>query len=129
MVQSYRELIIWQKGMMLAKEIYTLCDKIPTDEKFGLISQLQRAAVAIPSNIAEGYQRGTKEYIQFLTIAAGSLSEVETQLLLVHEVYKVDTQPQLNMCEELSKLLRVIRKRLHTKPLTLSAKPSEKGEL
>ena len=73
MVNSYKDLLVWQKGMQLVKELYLLTDKFPKDELYGLTSQMQRAAVAIPSNIAEGYLRNhRKEYVQFLSIALGS---------------------------------------------------------
>jgi four helix bundle protein len=82
-IRSYRDLIVWQKAMELVAEIYRLTRAFPADEMFGLVSQLRRAAVSIPSNIAEGYGRtSTGEYKQFLGHARGSLWEVETQILI-----------------------------------------------
>src|SRR5574341_119035 len=82
-VKSYRDLLVWQKAMLLAKEIYLLTSKFPAEEKFGLTAQMRRAAVSVPSNIAEGHARqGTKEYLQFLSHAGGSLAELDTQTLL-----------------------------------------------
>ena len=82
-VKNYQELKIWQKGMNLAILIYKVCEKLPSREKFGLMSQMQRAAISIPVNIAEGWSRKyTKEFIQFLRIALGSLAEVETLIIL-----------------------------------------------
>jgi four helix bundle protein len=82
-VRSYEDLRIWQDGMLLAEMVYRLCRQMPKDEIYGLASQLKRAAVSVPSNIAEGSERsGTKELVQFLYIAKGSLAEVETQLKL-----------------------------------------------
>jgi four helix bundle protein len=81
--KSYKDLLIWQKAMSLAKFVYRLSARFPVDERYGLISQIRRAAVSVPSNIAEGQARHTtKEFLQFLSHAQGSLAEVETQLLL-----------------------------------------------
>lgn len=80
--ESYRKLIAYQKGYELVKKIYRLTDSYPGKESYGLISQLRRASVSIPTNIAEGYVRGSKEYLQFLKIALGSSPEVETLLSL-----------------------------------------------
>jgi four helix bundle protein len=87
MVTSYKDLKVWQRGIELSLAIYKLTASFPSDERFGLISQLQRAAVSVPSNIAEGYGRGTrKDYKQFLSIARGSTLEVQTQLLIAREL-------------------------------------------
>jgi four helix bundle protein len=86
--QSHKDLQAWQFGYELAKEIYLFTKTLPSDERFGLTSQLRRAAVSIPSNIAEGYARGSKnEYRQFCRIAYGSANEVETQLLLAKDLH------------------------------------------
>jgi len=83
MLQSYRELLVWQKAMDLATMVYGLTEPFPKREVYGLAAQLRRAGVSVPSNIAEGYGRGSRrEYLQFLTIAQGSLKELETQVLL-----------------------------------------------
>ena len=82
-MKSYRDLIAWQKAMAMVTEIYRLTSAFPSEEKFGLTSQLRRAAVSVPSNIAEGHSRNSDgEFKQFLGIARGSISEVETQLLI-----------------------------------------------
>ena len=82
-LKSYRELIVWQKAYHLVLEIYRITKEYPKSETFGLAQQMRRAAVSIPSNIAEGYGRKHKtEYHRFLSIAYGSLSELETQYLL-----------------------------------------------
>ena len=79
----YRELMAWQKSMALVKRVYALSKEFPNDERFGLTSQIRRAAVSVPSNIAEGQGRdSTKEFIHHLSIAYGSLMEVETQILI-----------------------------------------------
>src|SRR5256885_16498458 len=85
--QSYKDLVVWQKGIALAKIIYTLTARFPTEEKFGLVSQMRRAAVSIPSNIAEGQARHTTgEFIQFISHAEGSVAELNTQLILAVEL-------------------------------------------
>ncbi len=82
-IKSYKELIVWQKSMVLVREIFRLTEKFSKSELYGLVSQMRRAAVAIPSNIAEGYgRRSRKEYTRFYSIAYGSGLELETQLIL-----------------------------------------------
>jgi len=82
-INSYRDLLVWQKGMALAKQVYSMTRAFPDDERFGLIAQMRRAAVSVPSNIAEGQaRRGTKGFVQFLSHAEGSLAELDTQLTL-----------------------------------------------
>ena len=83
MVRSYRDLIAWQKAVELVTEVYLVSKKFPHEELFGLMSQLRRAAVSIPSNIVEGQGRlGRKEFQHFLGNARGSLGEVETQIII-----------------------------------------------
>lgn len=78
-VRSYRELDVWQRSMDLVSRVYRLSATLPDDEKFGLISQMRRAAVSVPTNIAEGAAREhTGDYLRFVSIALGSLAEVET---------------------------------------------------
>ena len=82
-IDGYKDLIAWQKGMGLVEEVYRVSAAFPGEEKFGLTAQVRRAAVGIPSNIAEGYSRPTQaDYIRFLDMARGSANEVETQLLI-----------------------------------------------
>jgi four helix bundle protein len=82
-VKTYQDLFAWQKAMDLAEETYRLTRDFPSEERFGLTSQLRRAAVSIPSNIAEGHERGsTSDYVRYLHIAKGSLAEAETQIVL-----------------------------------------------
>jgi len=86
-IKSYKDLIVWRKSFELAKLIYKITAKFPQSETYGLANQLRRAAVSIPSNIAEGFSRGSvKERLQFFQISFGSASEVETQLLLAKEL-------------------------------------------
>lgn len=83
MEKSYKQLIVWQRSMELVDEIYKLTKTFPSEEKFGLTSQMRRCAVSIPSNIAEGYKRKSiGEYLRFLNIADASAAELETQLLV-----------------------------------------------
>ena len=82
-IRDYKDLHVWQKGMELAKQVYLLTNRFPSEEKFGLISQMRRAAVSVPSNIAEGQARNTTgEFIQSLSHAEGSAAELDTQLRL-----------------------------------------------
>lgn len=80
-MKSYKDLIVWQKSMSLVNEIYFTTKNFPEEEKFSLVSQMRRSAISIPSNIAEGYGRGTKtEYARFVKIARGSMYELDTQM-------------------------------------------------
>ena len=85
--KSFKDILIWQKGILLVKTIYTSLENFPKEEIFGLQSQIKRAAVSIPSNIAEGWGRSsTTSYIHFLKIARGSLFELETQIIIANEL-------------------------------------------
>ena len=86
-IKSYKELIVWQKSIMLVKRIYILTENFPKTEVFGIAAQMRRSAISIPSNIAEGYgRRSHKEYLQFYAIAYGSALELETQLVISIEL-------------------------------------------
>jgi four helix bundle protein len=85
-IRDFKDLIVWRKAIAFAKEVYTLTKCFPRDERFGLTSQLRRAAVSVSSNIAEGHARQGREFAHFLSIARGSLAEVESQLLLAVEL-------------------------------------------
>ncbi|MCA9366317.1 four helix bundle protein [Candidatus Kaiserbacteria bacterium] len=114
-MKSFKDLIVWQKSIILVKEVYTLLQKLPTDERFGLISQMRRSAVSIPSNIAEGSKRGTsKDYLQFLRIANGSCAELETQLVITKELYGVTVGEVDELLIEVQKMLQSIIKTLST---------------
>ncbi|MBI5457098.1 four helix bundle protein [Candidatus Kaiserbacteria bacterium] len=91
MAGGYRELIVWQKAMDLVVSIYTMTEKFPKSETFGLTSQMRRSAVSIPSNIAEGSKRSTKaDFRNFLCIALGSVAELETQMEIAQRVRYAD---------------------------------------
>ena len=112
--QSYRELIAWQKGMLLAKLIYRLTAKFPSEEKFGLVSQMRRAGVSIPSNLAEGQARRTSgEFVQFISHAEGSTAELDTQLTLSIELgfcSASDAAEALALIQELRKIQNALRR-------------------
>ncbi len=114
--KHYKDLLVWQKGMTLAKQVYQLTQKFPAEERYGLTSQLRRAAVSVPSNIAEGQaRRRTTEFLQFLSIAEGSLAELETQLLLSAELSyckQTDVDPPLKEIDELQKMLVALKRKL-----------------
>ncbi len=87
-VRTYRDLIVWSDSKLLAEKVYNVTKYLPSEERFGLASQMQRAAVSIPSNIAEGEQRNsTKDYIRFLYTSRGSLAELLTQLEITKDLY------------------------------------------
>jgi four helix bundle protein len=112
-VQHYRELIVWQKAMALAKLCYQATRKFPKEELFGMTSQIRRAAASIPANIAEGNGRAnTKEYLHHLSIARGSLAETETHLILSRDVEllpEADLQKCLALADEISRMLAALR--------------------
>jgi four helix bundle protein len=101
MINSYKDLIVWQKSMDLAELIYKLTEKFPSSELFGITSQMRRASVSVPSNIAEGYGRQlTGSYTQFLSIARGSLYELQTQTELSHR-FKYINLDEFNKTDDL----------------------------
>ena len=106
---NFTNLKIWQKSHQLALEIYKLTTKLPTSERFGIISQIQRASTSIPANIVEGFGRkGNKEFIQFLYQAKGSLTETEYFLILIKDlgfIHQSDYEKIINNYEELAKML------------------------
>jgi four helix bundle protein len=114
--QSYKDLVVWQKGISLAKLIYQVTTALPAEEKFGLVSQMRRAAVSIPSNIAEGQARHTTgEFIQFISHAEGSAAELETQLILAVELgfcAKDDAIPAYELVAEIRRMLNALRRKL-----------------
>jgi four helix bundle protein len=86
-IQSYRDLVAWQKAMDFAELVYTLTRRFPKEELYGLTLQVRKSAMSVPSNIAEGHGRRTaRAFVSFLRVASGSLKEAETQLLLAHRL-------------------------------------------
>jgi four helix bundle protein len=115
MITSFRELVVWQKSFDLVIDVYDLTAKLPNSEKYGLVDQMRRCAVSIPSNIAEGQQRNNrKEYRQFLGMARGSAGELETQLLLTAQIYEIDTTSYIAIVHELQKMLLSMCNKLKT---------------
>lgn len=113
-IRSHRDLIAWQKAVDLCLTIYSVTKAFPSDEKFGLVSQLRRAGVSVASNIAEGYGRGTRQdYIRFLRAARGSIYEIDTQLLIASRLEYLSSESfqkiesQVNECSRI--LLGLIR--------------------
>ena len=114
--RSYKDLLVWQKGIALAKLLYVITRGFPAEEKFGLIAQMRRAAVSVPSNIAEGQARHTTgEFIQFISHAEGSVAELDTQLILAVELQfcrAADAAPSFQLIEELRRMLNTLRRKL-----------------
>jgi four helix bundle protein len=115
-VQNFRDLRVWQLGMVLVEQVYRLSRGFPKQETFGLTSQIQRAAVSIPANIAEGHAMGsTKDFLRFLAIAQGSLAELETHLMLAERISyadQADVAAILDQCTQEARMLRSLRMRL-----------------
>jgi len=114
MQEGFKSLIVWQKSMLLAKETYRVANLFPAKENYALADQMRRAAVSIPSNIAEGNRRGTKkDYAHFISMAHGSTAELETQMLLAKDQYsRIDFRLLESLIGEVSKMLFVLSRRL-----------------
>ncbi len=109
--KTFKDLIVWQKAHLLVLEIYKLTQNLPNHEQYDLISQIRRASVSIPANIAEGFtRRTTKDKSRFMNIAQGSLEEVRYYLLLIQDLKYSDTAVVTNKLEEVSKILSSYRK-------------------
>lgn len=115
-VQSHRDLIVWQKSMDLVVLVYELTAKLTRSEAYRLADQMSRAVVRVPANIAEGHERSAaRDYAHFLTIAKGSLMELETYLILCVRLgyyTEAETAPARALVTEISKMLAVLRRRL-----------------
>lgn len=118
-IKSFRDLIVWQKAMDLVETVYLTTKLFPSDERYALTSQVKRASVSVPSNIAEGYGRhSTMDYIRFLQIALGSLNEVQTQLELGCRLGFVEKDAVLDassLCTEIEKMLVALITKLREK--------------
>jgi four helix bundle protein len=107
--KNYRDLIAWQKAMDLAAMVYQMSHTFPKEEQYGLTSQIRRAVVSVPSNIAEGHaRRSTKEFIHFLSVAHGSLAEIETQFLLAERLNYLSKAESLDVIKRTSEVGRLI---------------------
>jgi four helix bundle protein len=124
MIVSHKDLIVWQKAVVLAGKVYAATRQLPSDERFGLTSQLRRAAISIPSNIAEGSARRTRaEFLQYLHIARGSLSEVETQMLVVRDQGLLSARDcLLEDIEEIGRMLNALISKLAANSRSAHAK-------
>jgi four helix bundle protein len=114
--QSYKDLVVWQKGITLAKIVYRLARNLPSEEKFGLVAQMRRSAISIPSNVAEGQARHTTgEFVQFISHAEGSVAELDTQLVLSKELGFLESSSAaaaFELVDELRRMLNVLRRKL-----------------
>ena len=115
---SYRELIVWQKAMELVEEVYRLVKRLPREETYALSDQMRRAAVSIPSNIAEGHGRNSeREFLRFLSIAQGSRAELDTQIEICIRLKYIDMEQVVtaqNLSNEVGKMLRKMMQNLRT---------------
>ena len=122
-IKSYRDLQVWQKGVQLASLVYQTSRAVPKDEQFGLISQMRRAAVSVPSNIAEGYGRRSRaDYVRFLNVAMGSLFELQTQAEIAANLgyfNDAESQPLVADAREVERMLSALIRKLS--PLFLCA--------
>ena len=109
-INSYKDLIVWQKAVALVTSIYALTKSFPQEEKFGIVSQLNRASVSIPSNIAEGWGReSSKNYLQFLKIARGSVMETETLLVISKNLNYIDDSKYEGISQEIEEVSRILQ--------------------
>ncbi|WP_081049107.1 four helix bundle protein [Xanthomonas translucens] len=124
----FQELDVWQVAMVLAKQVYEITAELPREERYGLTSQLQRSAVSIPSNIAEGNARyGARDYARFISMAQGSSAELQTQLLLALELFLGDAaaiEEALSTCDRVGRMLHKLRCSLLQKLESESRVPS-----
>ena len=116
-IKNFRDLDVWRKGIDIVKDIYKIGKEFPRQELYGLASQMQRAAVSIPSNIAEGFNRfHNKEYKQFLYVALGSCAELETHIEIASELKYIDNEKRASILEKInheSRMLTNLIKRLN----------------
>lgn len=108
-MNSYKDLIVWQKSIKLVKEIYLVTAKFPSSELYGIVNQMRRSAVSIPANLAEGYSRKSrKEYSQFVAIAFGSATELETYLIISKELRFIDEEVYNKLTDLLTEVLKML---------------------
>jgi len=116
-IKTFRDLIAWQKAMAMAREVYRLTRPMPAEERFGLTSQMRRAAVSVPSNIAEGYGRqSTDDYLRFLRMARGSLAELDTQIELALGLDMIQgPEPTIEILRETDRVLQGLIRSLESR--------------
>lgn len=119
MIQNYRDLEVWQLAMQLAKDIFILTESFPVSQRYVMITQLQRSALSVPSNIAEGRSRHSKnDFIYHLNIARGSLAELETQLLLSHQLgYVAEIDALMDSTNRITRMLHGLKNSLMQEPI------------
>ena len=128
-IKSYRDLRVWQRATDLIENLYRATAAFPVTERYGLVAQLRRAGISVASNIAEGHTRSRADYRRFLVIAAGSLTEIECQLLISARLRFLEGPPSdalLEQCRELGRMLSALRNSLsgrHPRTQFLSPKP------
>ncbi|MBI4057426.1 MAG: four helix bundle protein, partial [Elusimicrobia bacterium] len=123
MIQDFKDLVVWQKAVVLVKEIYKLTKTFPPEEQFGLTSQIRRAAISVSSNIAEGHSRKGREFPHFLSIARGSLAEVESQLLIAVELNYISSTDAIklrDLASEIYRMMGALSKKLTPRPSPLT---------
>lgn len=109
-MKGFRHLVVWQRGFAVANQVYAVTSQFPKSQQFSLVQQLQRAAVSVPSNIAEGANRqSTKEYRQFLSIALGSVGELETQMMIAQTQEFLPAEQADSLLKELDEIGRMLR--------------------
>ena len=118
MIQSFRDLVVWQKGMHLAVRVCKISESLPSSEAFGLTSQLRRAAVSIPSNIAEGKAVGGRTYPRHVKIALGSEAELQTQIELAKRLEMLTDGDARTLLDETSEVGRMLTTLLASLPRT-----------
>jgi four helix bundle protein len=107
---TYKDLIVWQKSIALVTSVYTITKTFPIDEKFGIVSQINRAVISIPANIAEGWGReSSKNYLQFLRISRGSLMEVETLLLISRNLNFISEQSYVEVNQQIDEVGKILQ--------------------
>ena len=110
-MHNFRDLTVWNRALELVEEVYGLTKRLPSSEKGNFVHQINRSALSIPSNIAEGAGRNTdKDFCRFLDIALGSSYELETQLILVERIFKIDTNNIVNKTREIQKMAYSLKK-------------------
>lgn len=110
-VRSYRDLAVWNRAMQLARAVYRATDAFPDNERFGLTNQMRRAAVSVPSNIAEGHARSTTaDFLRFVSITLGSLAELETQVFLAIDLGYVEPRTAETLLDDADAVGRMLRK-------------------
>jgi len=126
-IKSFKQLNIWQKGIEIVKDVYLLTKKFPKEELYGLSSQMKRAAISIPSNVAEGFKRyHNKEYSQFLYIALGSIGELETQIIIAQELGFITKEELNNISEKIDHISRMISSLINKLKMTKYEIPNTK---